>query len=55
VRWLMQYLGRITDAQLRAGLEASGASRSQAVCFQHGLRARIERLRRLANGPLASR
>jgi hypothetical protein len=48
VRWVMRYLGRITDAQLRAGLVASGASPAEVRCYQRGLRSRIEQLRRLA-------
>jgi hypothetical protein len=49
VRWVMRYLGRITDAQLRAGLAASGASPAEVRCYQRGLRSRIEQLRRLAS------
>jgi hypothetical protein len=45
VRWLMQYLGQITDAQLRAGLGASGASPGEMECFVPAIRERIERLR----------
>jgi len=48
VRWVMRYLGRITDAQLRAGLAASGASPSEVTCYQRALRGRIEQLRRVA-------
>jgi hypothetical protein len=47
VRWVMQYVGRITDAQLVAGLVASGATRAEAACYQRALRSRIEQLRRL--------
>jgi hypothetical protein len=45
VRWLMTYLGRITDAQLRAGLKASGATTDEAECFTRALRQRLELLR----------
>jgi hypothetical protein len=44
VRWLMLYLGRITDAQLRSGLKASGATPTQAACFATQLRKRINQL-----------
>ncbi|MBZ5584199.1 MAG: hypothetical protein LAQ30_18695 [Acidobacteriia bacterium] len=44
----MQYLGRITDDQLRAGLKASGASDAEMDCFTKALRARIEKLRQVA-------
>jgi hypothetical protein len=48
VHWLMQYLGRITDAQISAGLLASGATRDEEHCFTKALRARIEQLRAAA-------
>jgi hypothetical protein len=47
VAWLMQYLGRISDVQLRAGLKASGASDADADCFARALRVRIEELRKV--------
>jgi hypothetical protein len=48
VKWLMQYLGRITDAQIRAGLLASGATADEEECFTRSLRERIEQLRNVA-------
>jgi len=50
VVWIMEYLGRITDAQLRAGLEASGATPEESACFASAIRGRIERLRDIASG-----
>jgi hypothetical protein len=47
VRWLYQYLARITDDQLHAGLHASGATTEEAECFTRALRARLEQLRRV--------
>jgi hypothetical protein len=44
-RWIMQYLGRLSDDQLRAGLEASGAAPEDAECFLSALRARLGQLR----------
>jgi hypothetical protein len=44
VAWFMKYLGRITDAQLRTGFSASGASNAEAVCFTAAMRTRIEQL-----------
>jgi hypothetical protein len=41
VRWLMQYLGRVTDDQLRTGLLASGASETEAAEYVKALRMRI--------------
>lgn len=46
--WLYRYLGRITDAQLRDGLEASGASEDEVVRFTRALRERIAQLGRAA-------
>lgn len=48
VRWLLDRIGTITDAQIRAGFDASGASASEKECFTRALRDRIERLRRAA-------
>ena len=47
VLWLMNYLGRITDAQIRVGLRAGGASKDEEECFTRSIRARIEQLRRI--------
>ena len=48
VRWLMQYLGHVTDAQIRTALLASGATPHEEECFAGSLRTRIETLRRVA-------
>ncbi len=45
VRWLCRFLGRITDAQLREALAASGASPDDTDRFTRALRGRIEALR----------
>ena len=45
VRWLMQYLGKVTDSQIRAALQASGATNQETDCFARAVRARIEQLR----------
>jgi hypothetical protein len=44
VRWLMRYLGRVTDAQILSGLKASGATPAEAACFGTQLRDRIRQL-----------
>jgi hypothetical protein len=49
VRWLLRYLGRITDDQLRLGLEASGATREENDCFTTAIRARIDRMKACAD------
>jgi hypothetical protein len=51
VQWLMQYLGRISDDQIRRGMAASGATPPEMECFLSALRERIERLRSLAGPP----
>ncbi len=45
VRWLLMYLGRITDAQMKAGLMASGATPEEVACFSGQLRERINQLK----------
>jgi len=45
VKWLLQYLGRITDAQIRAGLQSSGATPEEVECFTQSLRERINLLK----------
>jgi hypothetical protein len=44
VQWLCRYLGRITDDQLRAALDASGATAEETASFAASLRARIDQL-----------
>jgi hypothetical protein len=55
VRWLMQYLGRLTDAQIRAGLRASGANVHEQRCFSRALRSRIAQLQRASAGSYRAR
>jgi len=45
MRWLIQYLGQITDDQLRAGLQASGATPDEVECFTKSIRARIDQIK----------
>lgn len=45
VKWLMGYLGRITDTQLHYALKASGASPADEACFATAVRNRINRLK----------
>jgi hypothetical protein len=51
VRWLLTYLNRVTDAQIRAGLRASGAAPDQCDLFGHALRSRIKELQSIAGKP----
>ena len=48
VQWLLGYIGRITDDQIRAGLEASGATPQEVDCFTTALRDRINQLKSAA-------
>jgi hypothetical protein len=50
IQWLMQYLGRITDEQLRTGLEASGAKPEEVQCYSQAVRERINQLQQIAPG-----
>ena len=48
IQWLLNYLGRITDDQIRAGLAASGATPEEMEVFTQSLRDRIGQLQRVA-------
>jgi hypothetical protein len=48
IKWLMRYLGRISDRQIRDGLRASGALDSEVEAFTRAIRARINQLRQVA-------
>lgn len=48
VRWLLTNLSRVTDAELRAGLQASGATPSDTDAYARSIRDRIAQLQRLA-------
>jgi hypothetical protein len=50
LRWLLHYVGRITDDQIRTGLEASGATAEERQCFATALRGRIDRMKACADG-----
>jgi hypothetical protein len=45
VAWLMTYLGRLSDAQIRSGLIWSNADAVEVECFTDAIRSRIEQLR----------
>lgn len=45
VKWLLQYLGRLTADQIRAGLEGSGATPEEVPCYLDAIRQRIDQLR----------
>ena len=45
----MQYLGRVTDDQLRAGLLSSGASEKETETYLKALRIRIGALQKITS------
>jgi hypothetical protein len=47
IAWVLQYLGRVTDEQLRAGLLSSGASEEEARYYAGGLRLRIREMQQI--------
>jgi hypothetical protein len=51
----MQYLGRVTDLQLKEALTASGAAPNESEQFASALRERIEQLRRASGEAAVSR
>ncbi|MEK6284519.1 MAG: hypothetical protein AABO57_02125 [Acidobacteriota bacterium] len=48
VKWLLGFIGRITDEQIRAGLGASGATSEEVNCFTSAIRDRINQLKNVA-------
>jgi hypothetical protein len=48
VRWLYQYIGRLTDEQLRDGLLVSGATDEEVEIFTRAIRERINQLKRVS-------
>ena len=47
LKWLLGYIGRITDRQLQDGLRASGATPEEVETFTRAIRNRINQMRRL--------
>jgi len=54
VRWLLTYLSRVTDEELRAGLRASGAKEPDIDIYTQSIRDRIAQLERLSAAPSAT-
>ncbi len=48
VRWLYKYLGPVTNDQIAAALRASGGTETEIADFTNALRARLDRLREIA-------
>jgi hypothetical protein len=47
VKWLLRYIGRISDRQIRDGLRASGATPDEVERFTRAIRNRIDQMHRL--------
>jgi hypothetical protein len=45
VRWMLGYVGQLSDPQLYTALDSSGASLEEATLYVKGLRTRIDALR----------
>jgi hypothetical protein len=54
IRWLLNYLSTVTDAELRAGLQASGANAAQIDAYARSIRERISQLQRLCESATAT-
>ena len=48
VQWLYGYIGGLSDEQIAAGLRAAGATETEIANFSRALRARLDRLREIA-------
>ncbi len=48
IRWLLQYLHRITPEEIQAGLKASGATDRQTACWSDSIQDRIRQLEAVA-------
>jgi len=48
LKWLVRYIGRISDAQLKDGLRASGATPDEVSCFTRAVRERLDQLKAIA-------
>lgn len=55
VQWLLRYLSGVTDEQLRAGLQASGASPLETDAYARSIRERISQLQHLIDGVKSAR
>ena len=55
VRWLLTYLSGVTGEELRAGLEASGATPPEIAVYDEFIRKRISQLQRLCEGNMGTR
>lgn len=49
VAWLLKYVGRLTEAQIAAAVQASGGTDEEAACFTRALMDRLSQLRAIAS------
>jgi hypothetical protein len=50
VKWYMDRMSKLTDKQIRAGLQASGATEQETSCFAQALESRLGQLATVASG-----
>jgi len=55
VEWLLTYLSRVSDEELRAGLRASGATPRQIDSYTRSIRERVTQLQRLPDDAASTR
>lgn len=55
VRWLLTYLSEVSDEELRAGVQASGATPAEIDAYSRSIRERISQLQRLCEDRRAGR
>ena len=53
VQWVMQRLGKLSDAQIDGALRASGATPDEVACFGKAFRSRLNQLRMVAGQKLS--
>jgi hypothetical protein len=54
VAWLLTYLSAVSDEELRAGLQASGATSREIDTYARSIRGRIAQLQRLCEGAIST-
>jgi len=55
VQWYMNRMGKLTDDQIRAALQASGATPAETTCFTNALRKRLSQLAAIGSGSTVTR
>jgi hypothetical protein len=53
VKWLLRYLGALSDDQIVMALQASGARASEIQCFTKAIRNRVDQMKRVVAGEIS--